>query len=155
MTMIDEKMVEAAAIALGRIDGIELPWIADKAGAYWHDYKVRAELAITAYEAAKAQTLALLVTPDRGRRVEQEHPMAAKPVAEPVAGRLISDEPLEALAYARTTAANDDMTKPGTIERQRHCDRLAAMQAASDEIVRLRALSAPASKDGPDALRPD
>lgn len=123
MTMIDEKLVEAAAIALGRIDGIELPWIADKAGAYWHDYKVRAELAITAYEAAKAQTLALLVTPDRGRRVE--HTVPAKPVAEPVAGCLL--KAIETLP--------DDFTDDGNCCAGR--------------------LSAPASKDGPDALRPD
>lgn len=149
MTMIDEKALEAAVERYP----VALQEACDAGKVASHRMKFAVRAAILAYEATKAQNLALLVTPDRGRRVE--YPMAAKPVAEPVAGRLISDEPLEALAYARTTAANDDMTKPGTIERQRHCDRLAAMQAASDEIVRLRALSAPASKDGPDALRPD
>jgi hypothetical protein len=52
----------------------------------------------------------------------------------------ISDEPLEALSHARTTAANDDTSKPGTVERKRHCQRLAAMQSATAEIVKLRAL---------------
>lgn len=52
----------------------------------------------------------------------------------------ISDEPLEALSHARTTAANDDTSTPGTVERKRHCQRLAAMQSATAEIVKLRAL---------------
>ncbi|KPH74072.1 hypothetical protein AE618_25985 [Bosea vaviloviae] len=117
---------------------------------------VAATAALNARRAANgwpATTLDKMLTPDRDAWIADVRAAilsyeAAKPLAEPVAGRLISDEPLEALAYARTTAANDDMTKPGTIERQRHCDRLAAMQAASDEIVRLHALSVPASKDG-------
>lgn len=58
--------------------------------------------------------------------------------------RPISDEPLEALAHARTTASNDDLSKPGTVERERHCERIAAMEAASDEITKLRAMLAAA-----------
>lgn len=52
----------------------------------------------------------------------------------------ISDEPLEALSHARSKAANDDTSLPGTVERKRHCQRLAAMQSATAEIVKLRAL---------------
>jgi hypothetical protein len=53
---------------------------------------------------------------------------------------------LAALTMARTTAANDDYSKPGTIERERHCQRLEAMQAASDAIGRL--VAPPATGDG-------
>ena len=60
----------------------------------------------------------------------------------------ISDEPLEALSHARTTAANDDMSKPGTVERKRHCQRLAAMQSATAEIVKLRAMLSAAGERG-------
>lgn len=43
------------------------------------------------------------------------------------------------LEHARATASNDDYSKPGTPERTRHVERLDAMNAASDEITRLRA----------------
>ena len=46
---------------------------------------------------------------------------------------------VERLAHARTTASNDDFSKPGTPERDRHCERLAAMQDATTEIETLRA----------------
>lgn len=65
---------------------------------------------------------------------------SAKQKGEAEGWRPISDEPLEALAHARTTAANDDMSNPGTVERERHCQRIAAMQSASEEIVKLRAM---------------
>lgn len=65
---------------------------------------------------------------------------SAKQKGEAEGWRSISDEPLEALAHARTTAANDDMSNPGTVERERHCQRIAAMQSASEEIVKLRAM---------------
>ena len=38
------------------------------------------------------------------------------------------------LEYAIATASNDDYTLPGTIERQRHCDRLEAMRDAMEYL---------------------
>ena len=46
------------------------------------------------------------------------------------------------LEYAIATASNDDYTLPGTIERQRHCDRLEAMRDAM-EYLRGAALRSP------------
>ena len=39
------------------------------------------------------------------------------------------------LEYAIATASNDDYTLPGTIERQRHCDRLEAMRDAMEYLL--------------------
>lgn len=78
--MIDEKALEAA---IERYP-VALQEACDAGKVASHRMKFAVRAAILAYEAAKAQTLALLVTPDRGRRVE--HPMAAKPASEPVAG---------------------------------------------------------------------
>lgn len=46
---------------------------------------------------------------------------------------------VERLRHAFTTASNDDLSKPGTEARERHCARLDAMQEAAAEIARLRA----------------
>jgi len=42
------------------------------------------------------------------------------------------------LRHAYATASNDDMSKPGTQKRARHCERLAAISDAINEIESLR-----------------
>lgn len=113
MTMIDEKLVEAVARAIctaggGLPDMTALPIFPEPGEGpepIWRRYIPEARAAITAYEAAKAQALALLVTPDRGRRVE--HPMPAKPAAEPVAGCKAGDRVVinAAVGYASPSAS--------------------------------------------------
>jgi hypothetical protein len=48
-------------------------------------------------------------------------------------------EMAERLIHAAATAANDDYSKPGTIERSRSTSRINTMLEAADELTALRA----------------
>lgn len=86
-------------------------------------------------ERADANGLASHVRQEHIYALEAELAALKQPVSE---GEI--DQAAEALRLAITTASNDDFSDPGSRDRSRHTDRLAAMEGGIDTIFRLEAV---------------